>query len=338
MVLSMSNQEKKADNYSEELPFCACGCAQRVKNKGNIYVHNHHGKGKKHIITCGCMTCKAKRGEYSGENNPMFGKFAENSPSFGRKHTEETKEKNRQAHLGKPLNHKPDCQCGVCKAKRGEQKGENSPLFGKPQTEEHRRHSAEVRRGKSHKEGCRCSFCKAKNGLYFGEGNPHFGKPHSDETKEICRQANCGENNPQWKGGIGKEPYPYEFQKGLKVQIRDRDNKTCQICGKSEEANKTSLSVHHIDYNKSNLKKENLISLCISCHGRVGHNREFWIAFFQRLLELKSSSEDLEFKVCPKCGKKAPHSRTTTKRKEDGKKMFRYECCQCGEVYEVEVS
>ena len=40
----------------------------------------------------------------------------------GKHHTEEAKQKNREAHLGK-FNHKPDCNCGICKARRGEYKG-----------------------------------------------------------------------------------------------------------------------------------------------------------------------------------------------------------------------
>jgi len=36
------------------------------------------------------------------------------------------------------LNHRDDCQCGVCKAKRGEYVGEGNPFFGRKETDEHR--------------------------------------------------------------------------------------------------------------------------------------------------------------------------------------------------------
>ena len=60
----------------------------------------------------------------------------------GGHHTMEAKEKNRQAHLGIKhseatkrkrvlhRNHRLDCSCPWCKAKRGEFKGKNNPAFG----------------------------------------------------------------------------------------------------------------------------------------------------------------------------------------------------------------
>ncbi len=43
-----------------------------------------------------------------------------------------------------------------------------------------------------------------------------------------------GENNPSWKGGISKDPYPLEFNSILRFKIRERDNFTCCLCGKTE--------------------------------------------------------------------------------------------------------
>jgi hypothetical protein len=34
--------------------------------------------------------------------------------------------------------------------------------------------------------------------------------------------------------------------------------------------------VHHIDYDKANCAKENLITLCEVCHGRTNYNRDYW--------------------------------------------------------------
>jgi hypothetical protein len=41
----------------------------------------------------------------------------------GKHHSEESNQKNCDAHLGKSPNHKPNCGCGICRAKRGELKG-----------------------------------------------------------------------------------------------------------------------------------------------------------------------------------------------------------------------
>ena len=35
-----------------------------------------------------------------------------------------------------------------------------------------------------------------------------------------------GENNPNWRGGLSKNPYPSEFNKKLKLKIKRRDNFT----------------------------------------------------------------------------------------------------------------
>ena len=77
-----------------------------------------------------------------------------------------------------------------------------------------------------------------------------------------------GENNPAWRGGISFEPYCHKFNDRLKEQIRHRDNRTCQLCGKAEILNGQRLSVHHINSNKMqgcDGKKWFLASLCRSC-------------------------------------------------------------------------
>jgi len=50
------------------------------------------------------------------------------------------------------LNHDLDCPCCICKAKRGETKGENNSFYGKHHTEESKRKSAEGNR-KRYKDG-----------------------------------------------------------------------------------------------------------------------------------------------------------------------------------------
>lgn len=72
------------------------------------------------------------------------------------------------------------------------------------------------------------------------------------------------EKSPNWKGGIDHAGYYYDFYKFLRHEIKERDNYTCQLCNKKERSNK--LNVHHIDENKSNNERYNLITLCISCH------------------------------------------------------------------------
>lgn len=59
--------------------------------------------------------------------------------------------------------------------------------------------------------------------------------------------------------------YPVQWNDTLKASIKNRDGNRCVRC----EAD-SDLHVHHIDYNKSNCHPRNLITLCNSCHGRMG--------------------------------------------------------------------
>lgn len=75
-----------------------------------------------------------------------------------------------------------------------------------------------------------------------------------------------GKNNPNYKHGKSREPYPLEWNDNFKEEIRKRD-KYCKICKKLCPFRK--LCVHHIDRNKLNLKKINLISLCLYHHSKI---------------------------------------------------------------------
>jgi len=100
--------------------------------------------------------------------------------------------------------------------------------------------------------------------------------------KPIWNKGKFGEAMPNWQGGISFEPYTAEFNNGLKLQIRKRDNYTCQECGKTEKQLKRKLSIHHIDYNKKNNDENNLISLCSKCHGKTNFKRKDWTTYFQK--------------------------------------------------------
>lgn len=89
-----------------------------------------------------------------------------------------------------------------------------------------------------------------------------------------------GEDHPTWQNGKSFEEYGMEFNKELKNKIRERDNYTCQECGKNETRRK--LDIHHIDYNKKNNKENNLISLCRGCHIKTNFSRKDWIKYFKK--------------------------------------------------------
>ncbi len=82
---------------------------------------------------------------------------------------------------------------------------------------------------------------------------------------------------------------PLEFNDALKDLIRKRDGYTCQNCSMTEEEHirgiEEILTVHHIDYNKQNCQKENLITLCRNCNTKANFNTSYWYAYFKYLME-----------------------------------------------------
>jgi len=141
-----------------------------------------------------------------------------------------------------------------------------------------------------------------------GKNNPFFGKYHTKEAKIKMSLAHkgklVGKDNPSWLGGISKLPYLFKFNKKLKKQIRNRDNHTCQLCGMTEENHlnkyKQNLCIHHIDYDKKNCDKNNLISLCNSCHGKTSMFRGFWREYFEYLINKKKPTREQAIKLISK--------------------------------------
>jgi hypothetical protein len=128
----------------------------------------------------------------------------------------------------------------------------------------------------------------------FKKGQPSIkwmlGKKHSIETRIKMGEAHKGEKSHLWQGGISFEPYASEWTDTLKLAIRQRDNFTCQKCGKIEEQELKELSrvlsVNHIDYDKTNCDPRNLNTLCCSCNSIVNKNREYWTKIFQQQMQV----------------------------------------------------
>lgn len=131
--------------------------------------------------------------------------------------------------------------------------------------------------GNTHSLGKKASPEKLKKMCIAQQRNPKaFKKGQVAPMKGRKRLDIIGEKHPQWKGGISFEPYPLGWTKTHKEQIRYRDRYKCQICGVPEVEVGKKLDVHHIDYNKSNITLNNLITLCRSCHTKTNYNREYW--------------------------------------------------------------
>lgn len=118
-----------------------------------------------------------------------------------------------------------------------------------------------------------CAYC----GKIFSSKKSFQDRPYCSVECSRAAIKSSGklakENNPAWRGGSISYRGPNWEKQRLKA--RNRDNNTCQLCGKT--SNKISLPVHHIvpfrEFGIENYKKanelSNLITLCPKCHSRV---------------------------------------------------------------------
>lgn len=199
---------------------CKCGCMQEV-TIGNIFIWGH------------------------------------NKSFLGRKHTPDTLIKLSQKHMGLVSGNKGKKMSVKARQRLSQiNTGENSPMWGKHHTEESKKKIS-----KANKIACRGR--KLTKEQIEKIVNSRRGYTHSEETRRKQSKSKIGDKNPSWNGGSSFYPYCPKFTKQLKEIIRERDNRTCQLCGVKENGKK--LSVHHIHYDKPNCNPD-LIALCISCH------------------------------------------------------------------------
>ena len=250
------------------------------ERKGRTYDELHGSEKAKLIKQKISKTTKGRTyEEIYGIEQAKYQKMLRSKGRKGKKHTEETKQKMKGkvvsletrkklslANKGKPRLHKhkqETCMCRTCLLKRG-------IVWNKGLTKET---SEKVRKAAEKRKGQTWDII--------------YGPKKAKIIKEKQSKRVSGSNNPSWRGGISKLPYSYEFNEKLKNQIRERDNYCCQICKESE--NGVGHSVHHIDYDKDNSNKLNLITLCKVCHNRTSFNRMMWKIVLQEYQNIRFS-------------------------------------------------
>lgn len=82
-------------------------------------------------------------------------------------------------------------------------------------------------------------------------------KQMTQEARDNIAYKNGGERSSSWKGG--KAPKTYQKLAFEKYGLE----RICSKCGSNNR-----ISIHHIDRNKSNCRKDNLLVLCDACHKR----------------------------------------------------------------------
>lgn len=115
--------------------------------------------------------------------------------------------------------------------------------------------------------------------------------PTAHEKRYHCCSKSCsfkrraqitkGKNNPSWAGGVSRLPYPWNFNE-ISKSIIARDGGKCQNpdCSGSD----TRMTTHHINYDKTDCRDENLICLCSSCNSKANFDRAKWMAFYQEII------------------------------------------------------
>ena len=112
-----------------------------------------------------------------------------------------------------------------------------------------------------------------------GKYNPNYGKKYPNLSEQLR-----GSKNPNWRGGLSYEPYCELWKdQDYKNFIIERDSNKC-LGAECDRKNK-SLVVHHINYNKKQCNKENLITLCISCNSKANKDRKWHECWYTAVLK-----------------------------------------------------
>lgn len=110
-----------------------------------------------------------------------------------------------------------------------------------------------------------CQFCNKEFKVFRSRDNEKRGKFCSKSCYNNWFRDNCcADKAPNWIDGRSFFPYPKEFNDRLKREIKERDKYRCGMCGTTEK-----LSIHHIDYDKMNNSKQNLLTVCYSCNSKL---------------------------------------------------------------------
>jgi len=134
----------------------------------------------------------------------------------------------------------------------------------------------------------------------------HTGKKFSIESRNNMSRASKKrwqdegyrkKNKAAWIDGRSFIPYCLKFNEKKKEEIRNRDNRVCQLCGKSEIENGRRLSVHHIDGDKMQGCNGNnwyLTTLCITCNTQADTTeKEFLIVSNKSLRKERIKGEKI---------------------------------------------
>lgn len=193
-----------------------------------------------------------------GEKNGMYGVTGKDHPSYGIPHLKETLKKISDAVNAYYITN-------------------DSPMKGKHHSVKSKRLISEKAKGNTRWLGKKHTESTKKK-----MSQKAIGRIWSTEVKQRKSIKITGSGNPNWKGGTSFLPYCIAWTDGFKLQIKERDGNKCQnpLCTTPDAI----LSVHHINYQKSDCAAENLITLCLSCNSKANTDRAWHESFYGEIM------------------------------------------------------
>ncbi len=236
---------------------CKCGCGEKVRLEFHKYIHGHNNRGKPNLKMRGRIPHNKGKTKYNYE--PL----------------KRVSEKSRKNSSSKKIEVRNKIKNTL---KRKYANGElKSPMKDKHHTEK-----STLKTSNSIK-----ALWRDPNSIY-----------NSKEYRNKLSKAFSLEKNPRWLDGKSFEEYDLNFNNKFKEIIRRKNNYRCRLCNIQQNKLFTKdwkkriinykLHIHHINYNKSDCRIINLISLCHPCHMKTNHNRNYWISFFTSLLKINN--------------------------------------------------
>lgn len=298
-----------------DIPLCACGCGERVKNKYNRFISGHQNRGRKKNKRHKLKLSIANIGKKHSEET----KAKISSSNRGQKRSFEFRKRMSEIKKGKPLPRatieasiksrrenakkyklKPQlCECGCNQLTNpGKRYIQGHFWKNKKHTQASKikiSQNAVGTKGKIFSDEHRKKIGLANHENYKDGKHPCIGRKCTEKTKRKISIANMGKNNgmygkcgalhPQWKGGTSTDPYCHIWgDQEYKKDIKMRDDNICQNPNCSGKCNRLPLHIHHVNYDKMNCHPWNIITLCCSCNAKANKNREYWEIFYQNIL------------------------------------------------------
>lgn len=248
----------------EDLPFCACGCGERVSKNGNKFIRGHNAKLK----------------PLNAEDNPNWkgGKvetFCFNCGCTLFRHP---------SHLNESGRHYCSQKCrGEYFTKFNIQSGINNGRW---------KDKIEITC-----DNCGRELLRREYEIFSTNFCSHKCKNEYQTGLLVVRMCiNCkelfmGGRNALYCPDCKLYEYCYMFDEICRDNNRRKYNYKCFICDVSEKTTGRKLDVHHIDYNKNQGCDEKpewkLLPLCRSCHAKTNGSKEHQLMWEARLIYLR---------------------------------------------------